>query len=454
MRSININRMIDEAKFNRFHGLVLFWCAFIIIFDGYDLVVYGSVAPVLMKEWSLDAVQTGSLASYALFGIMFGALLFGPMADKIGRKNVIMICAALFSLFTVLNGLAKTPTEFGIYRFLAGLGFGGVMPNAVSLITEYAPKKLRSSLVTIMFSGYCVGGMLSAGLGIVLIPKFGWESVFFVGGLPLVLLPFIYKYLPDSIGFLLAQNKMEQVGQLLAKIDPSFTPQKKDHYEMVLPQKTGNTVVQLFKNGRALSTVMIWISFAMCLLMMYGLNTWLPKIMQKAGYELGSSIMFLLVLNFGAIFGAIFGGWAADRWNAKKVLVVFFTVAVTSLTLLGFKFNTFVLYLLVGMAGATTTGTQIIAYAFASQYYPIQMRSTGVGWASGIGRWGAVLGPMMGGYLITLDLPVQQYFLAYAMPGVIAAIAIGLVKEKNAFNQVIEENDNIVAKTTTDHPVI
>ncbi|PLT32716.1 aromatic acid/H+ symport family MFS transporter [Bacillus sp. V5-8f] len=447
MRSININRMIDESKFNRFHGLVLFWCAFVIVFDGYDLVVYGSVAPVLMKDWGLTPIQTGSLASYALFGIMIGALFFGPLADKIGRKNVIMICVVIFSVFTVLNGFANNPTEFGVFRFLAGLGFGGVMPNAVALMTEYSPKSLKSLLTTLMFSGYCVGGMLSAALGIMLIPNFGWESVFFVAGIPLLSLPLMYKYMPESIAFLLAKNKTEEVGKILCKVNPAYTPQKDDHYEMIIPAKTGNTVAQLFKGGRALSTVMIWITFSMCLLMMYGLNTWLPKIMEQAGYGLGSSIMFLLVLNFGAIFGAVFGGWAADRWNTRNVMIIFFMVAVTALTLLGFKFNTFVLYALIAVAGATTTGTQIIAYAFAAQYYPTEIRSTGVGWASGIGRWGAIMGPMMGGFLITLNLPTQQYFLAYAIPGVIAAIALGFVKQTNASKQAIVQSFNEVAST-------
>ncbi|MDR7079782.1 AAHS family benzoate transporter-like MFS transporter [Neobacillus niacini] len=448
MRSINVKSMIDESKFNRFHGLVLFWCAFVIVFDGFDLVVYGSVAPVLMEDWGLTPVQTGTLASYALFGIMLGALFFGPLADKIGRKNVIMICVVIFSLFTVLNGFASNPTEFGVYRFLAGLGFGGVMPNAVALMTEYSPKSLKSRLTTMMFSGYCVGGMLSAGIGIILIPKFGWESVFFVAVIPLITLPLMYKYMPDSIAFLLAKNKTKEVGQILSKVNPSYTPQKDDRYDMIIPEKTGNTVAQLFKGGRALSTVLIWITFSMCLLMMYGLNTWLPKIMEQAGYGLGSSIMFLLVLNFGAVFGAIYGGWAADRWNTRKVMIVFFLVAVAALTLLGFEFNTFVLYTLIAIAGATTTGTQIIAYAFAAQYYPTEIRSTGVGWASGIGRWGAIMGPMMGGFLITMNLPIQQYFLAYAIPGVIAAIALGFVREKNASKQAIEQSFNEVSAAT------
>lgn len=438
MRSIHVNQLLDEAKLNRFHGLVVFWCAFIIIFDGFDLVVYGSVVPVLMQEWSLTPMQVGTLGSYALFGMMFGALIFGPLADKMGRKNVILICVALFSIFTALIGFSKSPTEFGIYRFLAGLGLGGVMPNTVALMTEYSPKSLKNTLVSLMFSGYSVGGVLSAGLGIILIPMLGWESVFYVGALPILTLPLMYKYMPDSIGFLLAKNKQEEVGRILSKINPSYIPQTGDQYEMALPQKTGIPIGQLFKGGRAISTIMLWITFFMCLLMVYGLNTWLPKLMAGAGYALGSSLMFLLILNLGAIFGAIFGGWASDRWNGKKVLMLFFVVATASLTLLGFKANLFVLYLLVAIAGATTIGTQIIAYSFASQYYPMQMRSTGVGWASGIGRFGAVTGPILGGFLLTMNLPLQQNFLAFAIPGIIAAIAVGFVRMGNSANQVLE----------------
>ncbi|WP_134704391.1 aromatic acid/H+ symport family MFS transporter [Ammoniphilus sp. YIM 78166] len=446
MRSIDVNQILNEAKFNRFHGLVLFWCAFIIIFDGFDLVIYGSVVPVLMNEWQLTPVEAGTLGSYALFGMMFGALIFGPLADKMGRKNVILICVALFSVFTALIAFATTPTEFGIYRFIAGLGLGGVMPNTVALMTEYSPKSMKNTLVALMFSGYSIGGVLSAGLGIVLIPLLGWESLFLVGALPILALPWMYKYLPDSIGFLLAKKKYDEVGQILSQIDPSYTPKKGDQYEMVLPEKGGIPIAQLFTQGRARSTLMLWITFFMCLLMVYGLNTWLPKLMAGAGYELGSSLMFLLILNFGAIFGAIFGGWASDRWNGKKVLMSFFIVAALSLTLLGFKAHVLILYFLVALAGATTIGTQIIAYSFASQYYPLQMRSTGIGWASGIGRFGAVAGPILGGFLLTLNLPLQQNFLAFAIPGLIAAFAISFVQISKTSNQA-KQMDEIYPET-------
>jgi AAHS family benzoate transporter-like MFS transporter len=161
MRKIDVHEVIDNARFNRFHWMVLFWCALIIIFDGYDLVIYGVVLPTLMKEWGLSPLEAGALGSYALFGMMFGALFFGPLSDKIGRKKTITMCVMLFSGFTVLNGFATTPTTFGLCRFIAGLGIGGVMPNVVALMNEYAPKKIRSTLVAIMFSGYSVGGMYS-----------------------------------------------------------------------------------------------------------------------------------------------------------------------------------------------------------------------------------------------------------------------------------------------------
>lgn len=193
MRTIDAGALLDGARFNAFHMRVLFWCALIIIFDGYDLVIYGVVLPALMKDWGLTALEAGLLGSCALVGMMLGALFFGPLSDRIGRRKTIMTCVILFSGFTVINGFARSPEEFALCRFLAGLGIGGVMPNVVSLMNEYAPKKLRSTLVAIMFSGYSVGGMLSAGLGMLLMPSWGWQAVFFVAVIPLLVLPLLVR---------------------------------------------------------------------------------------------------------------------------------------------------------------------------------------------------------------------------------------------------------------------
>ncbi|WP_286977778.1 MFS transporter [Pseudomonas sp.] len=426
MRSVNVHEIIDNARFSRFHWMVMALCALLLIFDGYDLFIYGVVLPVIMKEWGLSPLEAGALGSYALFGMMFGALLFGSLADKIGRKKGIAICFALFSVSTILNGFATSPSEFGIYRFMAGLGCGGLMPNAVALMNEYAPKRLRSTLVAMMFSGYSVGGMVSAGVGIFMLPRFGWESMFFAAAVPLLLLPAILYYLPESIGFLVREGRTAQPRLLLNRLDPTANLQADDTLEVVDGKGKSVSVIELFREGRAVRTLAIWIAFFCCLLMVYALSSWLPKLMANAGYSLGSSLSFLLALNFGGMFGAILGGWLGDRYNLVKVMIGFFVLAAISISLLGVKSPTPVLYLLIFIAGATTIGTQILLYAGAAQLYGLSIRSTGLGWASGIGRNGAIVGPLLGGALMGISLPLHLNFMAFAIPGAIAALAMAV----------------------------
>jgi AAHS family benzoate transporter-like MFS transporter len=424
MRTIETNQIIDNARFSRFHWMVMALCALLLIFDGYDLFIYGVVLPVLMQEWGLTPMQAGALGSYALFGMMFGALGFGTLADRIGRKKGIAICFALFSSATILNGFASSPTEFGIFRFIAGLGCGGLMPNAVALMNEYAPKRLRSTLVAVMFSGYSVGGMLSAGVGIYMLPRFGWESMFFAAAVPLLLLPVILYYLPESVGFLVRQGRQAEARELLERVDPTAGLPADAALEVADVKGASVSVLALFKEGRTVRTLSIWVAFFCCLLMVYALSSWLPKLMAGAGYSLGSSLSFLLALNFGGMAGAIVGGWLGDRFNLVKVMIGFFVAAAVSISLLGFKSPTPLLYGLIFIAGATTIGTQILLYACAAQFYGLSIRSTGLGWASGIGRNGAIVGPLLGGALMAVNLPLQLNFMAFAIPGAIAALAM------------------------------
>ena len=426
MRQIDVHAVIDGARFTRFHWMVMALCALLLIFDGYDLFIYGVVLPSIMQQWNLTPLQAGALGSYALFGMMFGALAFGTLADRIGRKKGIAICFLLFSSATILNGFASSPTEFGIFRFLAGLGCGGLMPNAVALMNEYAPKRLRSTLVAVMFSGYSLGGMLAAGVGIYMLPRFGWESMFFAAAIPLLLLPLILWKLPESVGFLVRQGRHEQARAVLAKVEPGLRIEAGDQLQMNDAKGQGVAVFELFREGRALRTLCLWLAFFCCLLMVYALSSWLPKLMAGAGYSLGSSLSFLLALNFGGMAGAILGGWLGDRFNLGKVMVVFFVAAAVSISLLGFKSPTPLLYGLIFIAGATTIGTQILLYAGAAQFYGLSIRSTGLGWASGIGRNGAIVGPLLGGALMAINLPLQLNFIAFAVPGAIAALAMAV----------------------------
>ena len=433
MRQIDVHKLADDARFNRFHGLVLFWCALIIIFDGYDLAVVGIALPSIMKDLGVDATRAGFMVSSALFGMVFGAIFLGTLADKIGRRRTIAICIGLFSVFTAAAGMTKDPATFGIARFLAGIGIGGVMPNVVAHMTEYAPKKIRATLVTLMFSGYAIGGVVAALLGKGLIEAYGWQSVFFAAGLPVILIPMIVKSLPESMPFLLAKGRHDELTTIAAKLEPNYRPASSDRFTVPAEDKADSAPIKhLFMEGRGFSTVMFWIAFFTCLFMVYALSSWLTKLMAGAGYSLGSALTFVLVLNIGAVVGAVGGGWLADRFHIKVVLAAMYAMAAISITLLGFPMSTPALFAVVGLAGASTIGTQIVANAYTGQFYPMAIRSTGLGWALGIGRTGAILAPIVIGILVSMKLPLQQNFMAIAIPAVVGMIAVLLIDHRRS----------------------
>lgn len=434
---VNVNHIIDHAKFRPFHFNVLVWCLLIILFDGYDLAINGVVLPLLMVEWGLTAMQAGMLASTALAGMMFGAMIFGSLADKIGRKKVIMICIVLFSGLTFAGGFASNPTEFAILRFLAGLGIGGVMPNLVALTSEYAPIRMRSTLVTGMFSGYAVGGVMAALLGSWFTPDFGWQIMFFIAGIPLFLLPVIWKFLPESLTFIVQQNRQAEAREIVRRLEPTITVKETTTFELDkvdVPESA--SVMSLFRRGRTMNTILFWIAFFTCLLTMYALSSWLPKLMMAAGYSMDNSLMFMMVMNIGAVIGIIGGGILADRFHLKPVLMCLGVMGAVVMSLMGFQSNEFLLYILVFLAGAASIGSQMLLYSYVAQFYPLAVRSTGIGWSSAIGRMGAIIGPILIGGLLGMNLPAHFNFMAVGLPVLITAIAVSLIMNSNESEKI------------------
>ena len=434
---VNVNHIIDHAKFRPFHFNVLVWCLLIILFDGYDLAINGVVLPLLMVEWELTAMQAGMLASTALAGMMFGAMIFGSLADKIGRKKVIMICIVLFSGLTFAGGFASNPTEFAILRFLAGLGIGGVMPNLVALTSEYAPIRMRSTLVTGMFSGYAVGGVMAALLGSWFTPDFGWQIMFFIAGIPLFLLPVIWKFLPESLTFIVQQNRQAEAREIVRRLEPTITVKETTTFELDkvdVPESA--SVMSLFRRGRTMNTILFWIAFFTCLLTMYALSSWLPKLMMAAGYSMDNSLMFMMVMNIGAVIGIIGGGILADRFHLKPVLMCLGVMGAVVMSLMGFQSNEFLLYILVFLAGAASIGSQMLLYSYVAQFYPLAVRSTGIGWSSAIGRMGAIIGPILIGGLLGMNLPAHFNFMAVGLPVLITAIAVSLIMNSNESEKI------------------
>lgn len=441
MQSVNVYELTGKSKFNRFHGLILFWCVLILIIDGYDLAVVGAALPAIMDDMGVDATSAGIMAGSALFGTMLGAMFLGTLADRIGRPKMIAICVALFSLFTAASGLTSDPVSFSVTRFIAGLGIGGVLPVMTAQMSEFSPAKLRARLVTLVFAGYSVGGILVALTGKQLIESHGWQSVFYMAGLPVLLIPFILKSMPESMTFLLKKGRQQELRTIVQKIEPQLALSQQTVFVGLDATATrqDTPVRNLFREGRGFSTAMIWTAFMTGLFMVYALNSWLTKLMAMAGFSLGSALNFVIVFNIGAIVGAVGGGWLSDRLNIKHVLVVFYLIGAVALTALGFTRSTGLLFLMVFIVGASTLGTQLLAYAYAGDFYPLSIRSTGVGFASGVGRIGAIVAPILIGWLVSLSLPLEQNFMAIAVAGVFGAIAVTLVNQSRADSTQVRE---------------
>jgi AAHS family benzoate transporter-like MFS transporter len=274
--------------------------------------------------------------------------------------------------------------------------------------------------------------MVAAGLGIGLIPQYGWQPMFFVAAVPLVMLPFILWRLPESLGFLIRQGKQDEARRILAKIDTSARLSNTDMLVFSETKGASASVAELFRHQRSLRTLMLWVSFFCCLLLVYLLSSWLPKVLQEAGYAEKASLLSLFSLNFGGMVGAVIGGWLGDRFGLPKVVIGFFAVAAVSIALIGYNPSAGILFLLVFVAGATTIGTQILLYASVAQLYNLSVRSTGLGWASGVGRIGAIVGPTLGGVLLAQQLPLQQNFLLFAIPAAVSTVAMLVFAVSNA----------------------
>ncbi|WP_454741579.1 MFS transporter [Cupriavidus necator] len=431
MQHIDVHKLADEARFNSFHARVLAWCLLVIIIDGYDIAVAGAALPSIMKEMGVTASTAGFMASSALFGMMFGAIFLGALSDKIGRRWTISLCVFLFSVFTAAAGLTSDPVTFSVMRFIAGLGIGGVMPNIVAQMTEYSPRRIRSFMTTVMFSGYAIGGILAAVIGKQFIAGFGWQVVFFAAGVPVLLIPFILKTMPESLSFLVSRQNERDLREVVRRIDPQLRLDPGATFQLPRQDRAaGAPVARLFQDGRGVSTIMFWIAFFTGLFMVYALSTWLTKLMAMSGYSLGSALSFVIALNLGAVVGAIGGGWLADRFHIKWVLVSMYALGAFFLYLMTFKTSTDVLYLLIGAVGACTTGAQIVAYAYSGQFYPMSIRSTGVGMASGIGRLGAIVAPVLIGLIVSLKLPLEQNFLVIGAAGIVGALALACINHR------------------------
>ena len=423
---INVSDWIDGKKPGRYQITVIVLCALVALLDGFDMVVITFVAPEIARLWNVETTSFAPVFSLGLFGLMLGAMIFGPLADRIGRKNVIIASTFIFGLFSILTVLSTSLTHLMLFRVLTGLGLGGAMPNIIALTAEYSPKRLRTTMVTIMFigvpAGSLIGGLTTAGM----ISSLGWKAPFYLGGILPVLLGFVLIFaLPESIRFLAAKGSGsgKAIG-ILRRIDPAEKLDEK--VKLILPEQKaeGFTVKHLFGEKRTRNTLLLWVVFFMNLLVMYFLINWMPTVLNAAGFPIEKAIITSIMMQTGGILGGILAARIGDRGDLRKVLVGFFLLAAISVASIGQVNNLALLMTAIFIAGFSVIGSQSVINGLAASVYPTSIRSTGVGWALGIGRIGSIIGPVVGAIILSLKWGNAGMFMIGAIPAVFAAIAV------------------------------
>ncbi|WP_433825723.1 MFS transporter [Actinoplanes sp. CA-015351] len=413
--------MSASPRTGRLAGIVVAICWLVVLFDGVDLFIYGAVLPGMLDdpELGLTPAAAGSLGSYATFGMLLGALASGPLTDRIGRKKMIIASTVIFSLASGACAAAPTLGVFGLGRFVAGLGLGGLLPIALTMVAEFAPAGRRNLMIGSLMTAHQAGGILAATLGLWLLDSFGWRAAYWIGVLPLfIAVPLVARFLPESLSFLVARGRTGDATAMAVRYGVEVPAAAPAHSSM-----GRSSLSLLFAAGRWKQTVLFWCTSFGGLLLVYGVNTWLPTMMRAEGYDLGSALAFLIVINLGGIVGMLVAGRVADRFGAVRVAAVWFALTAVGVYLLGVRTPLAVTYLIVFLAGVFLFSAQTMVYAAVTARYSTANRATAVGSTAGIGRFGAVFGPWLGGQLVASNNQGWG-FTAFAVTAMLATIFV------------------------------
>ncbi len=433
-QSYHVTTVIDESRVSPAQWVVLGISLVTALFDGYDTQGIGYVAPVMARDLGLAPGALGPVFSASFFGLTIGAIVFGMLADKIGRKQAIIWPMAIFGVFSLATPLGHSVQSLIILRALAGFGLGGTLPNVTAYVLEYSPHRMRSLLVNSTGAFFAVGSISGGLLANQLIPTLGWQATFYVGGIvPLVFIVVVALWMPESVRYLLLSGKaMARAAAIMSRIVPgrNFTPATQFTLE---PPLHGITVKHLFTEGRAFPTAVLWVAFTMNLFVLTYLISWMPTLLKQSGQPLSVAIIATIWYSIGGIAGGLGMGFIADRVGSlPKVLAVGYLGAAVFITVAAFSTqNTPVLIAAMFFTGMSIQGGQPCLNTISATFYPTAIRATGIGWALGVGRVGAFIGPLIGGYLVSQQFSVPAVIMANVVPAFIGAIAIVLFQTRH-----------------------
>jgi AAHS family 4-hydroxybenzoate transporter-like MFS transporter len=428
-RIVNITETIDNSQVRSFQIGIFVLCGLCLIMDGFDVQAWGYVAPSLFGEWGIPSAA-GRVASVTLIGVLVGSLLFSMLADKIGRRPVLIGATLYFSLLTLLTAQVTTLDQLLIIRLIGGLGLGAIMPNAVALVGEYSPRRSRVMAMLVVSNGFTIGAAVAGFIATYLIPRFGWRSVFYFGGtVPLLIGLLMFVALPESLQFLTLRKKsLDKVGRWLTRVEPSVAISPDTRFVVNEEKKEGVPIITLFHEGRSTGTLLLWTMQFMNLINLYMLSTWLPTIARGMGLTTTAALMIGTMFQTGGAVGSIAIGQPIEKWGFFSVLITCFAGAAAMIALIGQPGLTVaLLFVVVFMAGFGILGGQAGNNALAATYYPTDLRSTGVGAALGVGRIGSILGPTVAEFMRP-RYSTQQLFLVFAVPALLSAVAVATLR--------------------------
>ena len=430
--TIEMTDIIENNPLGGFQKMVMLFCALVIVFDGFDVLAIAFAAPALSAALDIPKSELGYVFSAGLVGMMIGALVLGPVGDKYGRRMAVIGSVFVFGLCTFLTGLIDSYNELLTLRFITGLGLGGAMPNATALMTEYVSKRQRNIAVAVIFLGMPIGGITGGLMAGEIIPMFGWSSLFYVGGvMPLLLVPLLLVWLPESPRFLVehADDNDALMRKIAKKISPKQTISDDAVFAHHIEVSKEFPVKALFSDNRSRDTLLLWLSFFFNLMVIYFLYSWIPTLLVQAGYELSEATKTVVVLNIGGAIAPFFFAKLILKWGSKRVLTTCFLLGAISMIAVGqFGSSLNSVMALSFFAGFFIVGGQISLNAFSSFMYPTHIRSTGVGWANGIGRSGSIFGPLLAGALVTASFGLNVNFMVFGALCFITAAAMFFIK--------------------------
>lgn len=426
MQKIDPNQIIDRDKLSPLQWMIFIFGFLIFFCDGLDTGIIGFIAPQLLDDWGISKPQLAPVMSAALVGMSIGALMSGPLADKLGRKGVIISTCLLFSIFTVLCGIATSTQELMFYRFVTGLGLGAAMPNISTLVSEYMPAKRRAFLTGLAGCGFMLGISFGGVLSAYLLESMGWAKVIMIGGvIPLFLVAILIFKLPESTQYLIKRQKIEKAKTILEKIHGQAFA---SDVSFVLPQQENTTQdnpIKILTSRYLVSSVFLWVCCFTSLLVFYLLTSWMPTILKTAGFSTQQFSLIAAIFPFGGVIGAVIMGWYMDKVNPTQVVKYSYLLAFVLFIIAGLVNGSIVgLGIAIFLIGALLAGAQSSLLPLAAISYPTVCRAVGVSWMHGIGRIGAIFGAFYGSLIFTFNLELSAIFYVLAIPTLISCIAL------------------------------